>query len=51
MHIEAGIEKLHYESYLAIKLIEKLLKKNKINRVLRIAYDFNVKTKLVIIIL
>jgi len=41
MHIEAGIEKLHYESYLAIKLIERLLIKNNINRVLRIAYDFD----------
>jgi hypothetical protein len=40
MHIEAGIEKLHYESYMAIKLIERLLRKNNINRVLRIAYDF-----------
>lgn len=40
MHIEAGIEKLHHESYQAIKLIERLLRINNINRVLRIAYDF-----------
>ncbi|MEM4261087.1 MAG: hypothetical protein QXG00_07635, partial [Candidatus Woesearchaeota archaeon] len=40
MHIEVGIERLHHESYLAIKLIEKLLIKNNINKVLRVSYDF-----------
>jgi hypothetical protein len=40
MHIEIAIEKLHQETYMALHLIEILLVKNKINRVLRLCYDF-----------
>lgn len=40
MHIEIGIEKFHYESYMAIKLIKKILVKNNITKIIKIKYDF-----------